>query len=314
MNTEKRARKRLHVSNIPYELKKSDLIELFSSVGPVLDCELINDKSTGKFKGSAKIEYPDYYTVKAALRNLNRYEIKGRFLKLNFANSDKFPTDKSEIINEDEFSDPEEFESKNPDKDIGEIIAGLQNNQKLFLLEELRYLCDSNEEEFRNLLRQDEKIANIILSIQRDMKLERSNQTMFEEDTTRNQANYGMMAGNRAINKLAGAQPHQMPSNMNPYAKRIPPINKAVMQPRRMPGMNKSGYTPGGGMQSSRMNQSYMNIEEQGGNMDMMGMQSMRRPEGQPFFQGNEQRQFNPTMNQNKNKMFYNQNPNNRMY
>ena len=99
---EKRAQKRLHVSNIPYELKKQDLIELFSSMGPVLSCELINDKTTGKFKGSAKIEYPDYYTVKAALRNLNRYEIKGRFLKLNFANSDKFPSDKNEIVNEDD--------------------------------------------------------------------------------------------------------------------------------------------------------------------------------------------------------------------
>jgi len=311
-NLEKRARKRLHVSNIPYELKKSDLIDLFSSVGPVLDCELINDKTTGKFKGSAKIEYPDNYTVKAALRNLNRYEIKGRFLKLNFANSDKFPTDKSEIINEDEFSDPEEFELKNLDKDIGEVIHGLQPNQKLFLLEELKQLYETNEEEFRNILRQDEKIIQIVLSLQRDLKLDRSNQSMFEEEAVRNQGTYGMM--NRSLPKL-GAQGHQIPSNIGPYAKRIQPMNKNVNMQRRMMGINKPGYSPGGMQNPPRLHQSYMNIEEQGGSMEMMGMQSMRRPGGQQqFFQDSEQRQFNPNMNQQnvKGKMFYNSN--NRMF
>jgi RNA recognition motif-containing protein len=36
---EKKARRRIHVSNIPYELKKEDIIALFETVGPVLDCE-----------------------------------------------------------------------------------------------------------------------------------------------------------------------------------------------------------------------------------------------------------------------------------
>src|SRR5690348_13506212 len=115
---EKKAKRRIHVSNIPYELTKQDLIELFSTVGPVLDCELIMDKQTNKFKGSAKIEYPDYFTAKAALRNLNRFEIKGRFLKINYANVDKSAPDLGAIINEDDFSDPEEFEAKNAEKDL----------------------------------------------------------------------------------------------------------------------------------------------------------------------------------------------------
>jgi len=311
-NQQKKGRKRLHVSNIPYELKEEDLIDLFSSMGPVLDCERIYDKTTNKFKGSAKIEYPDYYTVKAALRNLNRYEIKGRFLKLNFANSDKFPSEKNEIINEDELSDPEEFESKNVEKDFSEVVTGLQNSQKYFLLEELKHLCESNEEDFRNMLKQDEKIAQTILSIQRDLKLDRAgqnpNRNVFEEEAIRNQNNYAMMSGGRAMNDMMG-QPHQLSGNAGPFgAKRIQPGNKGQNPARRMNPRDNSRGLPG-----SRMNQNYMNFEGQ----NNAGMQMMRGPgpEVQPFFPNNEPRQFNPNLNQpnmNKNKMFYN--PNNRMY
>jgi RNA recognition motif-containing protein len=74
---EKKAKRRIHVSNIPFELKPDDIKELFDLQGSVLDIETINDK-TGKYKGSVKIEFPDYFTAKAAIRNMNRYEIKGR--------------------------------------------------------------------------------------------------------------------------------------------------------------------------------------------------------------------------------------------
>jgi RNA recognition motif-containing protein len=309
MQNQKKGRKRLHVSNIPYELKEEDLIDLFSSMGPVLDCERIYDKTTNKFKGSAKIEYPDYYTVKAALRNLNRYEIKGRFLKLNFANSDKFPSEKNEMINEDELSDPEEFESKHAEKDFTEVVTSLQNSQKYFLLEELKHLCESNEEEFRNMLKQDEKIAQTLLSIQRDLKLDRAGQNpsrnVFEEEAIRNQNNYPMMSGGRPMNDMMG-QPHQLSNNGGPFNKRIQAGNKGQNLVRRMNPRDSSRGLPG-----SRMNQNYMNFE--GPNTG--GMQMMRGPEGQPFYPNNEPRQFNPNLNQpnlNKNKMFYN--PGNRMY
>lgn len=317
---EKRARKRLHVSNIPYELKKHDLIELFSNMGPVLDCELINDKTTGKFKGSAKIEFPDYYTVKAALRNLNRYEIKGRFLKLNFANSDKFPSDKNEIINEDDFSDPEEFESKNVEKDISEVVLGLQSNQKLFLLQELKHLCETNEGELRNILQQDEKLAETILTIQRELKIDRSqqnpNRAFFEEEAARNNPQAG-----RGYQRVGGGQ--GPPISNIPMAggfnngKRMHPKTQGQPVMRKMIGGRDSmGKMPfNQGMPPTRMNQNYMNYEEPNMNMGMGGMPGMRGPEGQPqpYFQGGNydgSRPFNPNMgqpgNMNKNKMFYN--------
>lgn len=328
---EKRARKRLHVSNIPYELKKADLIELFSNMGPVLDCELINDKTTGKFKGSAKIEFPDYYSVKAALRNLNRYEIKGRFLKLNFANSDKFPSDKSEmIINEDEFSDPEDFETKNAEKDISEVVTGLESNHKLFLLQGLKHLCDTNEEELRNLLRQDEKMAETILSIQRELKFDRGqqnpNRSYFEEEAARNNPHGGGVY--RSMNKIGGNQIHPMPGNLGTYGNRrggigggggVHPKNQGIRRP--VTGRDSIGKMPynQGGMPPNRMNPNYMNFEDGNMNMGMGGMPAMRGNEGPPYHPGNDfgdGRQFNPNMgqpnNMNKNKMFYNSN--NRMY
>lgn len=133
---EKVAKRKIHVSNIPYELKKADIIELFETIGPVFDCELINDKNTGKFKGSAKIEYPDYFCAKAAIRNLNRFEIKGRQLKISYANHDKNAKDmRHVIVNEDEFSDPEDFEERNKEKKTDDaIIDDLTLMQKVFIL------------------------------------------------------------------------------------------------------------------------------------------------------------------------------------
>ena len=129
MFSDKKAKRKIHVSNIPYELKRDDIIELFSTVGPVIECELINDKNTGKFKGSAKIEYPDFFSAKAAIRNLNRFETKGRQLKINFVNHDRNAIDMSDLVNEDEFNDPEEFEQKNKELRLDEaIINDLKDN------------------------------------------------------------------------------------------------------------------------------------------------------------------------------------------
>jgi RNA recognition motif-containing protein len=169
-----KAKRRIHVANIPYELKREEIIDLFEMAGPVIDCELINDTS-GKFKGSAFIEYPDQFTAKSALRNLHRIEIKGRSLKISEAHADKSGgLDVGQIINDDNLSNDEDLEQKSTQKEIEEVVRGLQSYQKNFLLGAMKELCNSNTDEFKQILIQDEKTFELVSALQKDLKIDRN--------------------------------------------------------------------------------------------------------------------------------------------
>jgi RNA recognition motif-containing protein len=205
-----KAKRRIHVSNIPYELKKEDIIELFEMAGPVIECELIHEQNTNKFKGSAFIEYPDQYTAKSALRNLNRIEIKGRSLKISEAHADRTGPDVGLIINDDTLSNDEDLEQKSTSKEIEEVVKGLQPSQKAFLLGAMKDFCESNKEEFKHILTQDEKTYELILALQKEIKFDRPrvNNSRSKYDTIDS-----MMSGSsypsHNMNQMYQQQPNQ---------------------------------------------------------------------------------------------------------
>eukprot|EP00126_Sphaerothecum_destruens_P005200 Sdes_comp18635_c0_seq1m8830 len=79
----------IFVGSIPYDATEENLIEIFQEVGPVLSFRLVFDRETGKPKGFGFCEYHDVETALSAMRNLQNYEISGRCLRLDFAESEK---------------------------------------------------------------------------------------------------------------------------------------------------------------------------------------------------------------------------------
>ncbi|KAJ3057311.1 hypothetical protein HK097_009264 [Rhizophlyctis rosea] len=77
------------VGNIPYDLTEPQLIDIFKEVGPVVSFRLLFDRDTGKPKGFGFCTFQDAETAASAVRNLNGYDVGGRQLRIDFAESDK---------------------------------------------------------------------------------------------------------------------------------------------------------------------------------------------------------------------------------
>ncbi|KAJ3023799.1 hypothetical protein HKX48_000933 [Thoreauomyces humboldtii] len=77
------------VGNIPYDLTETQLVDIFKEVGPVVSFRLVFDRETGKPKGYGFCTFQDAETAASAVRNLNNYDVGGRQLRIDFAESDK---------------------------------------------------------------------------------------------------------------------------------------------------------------------------------------------------------------------------------
>lgn len=82
-------RRRIMVSNIPFEYRWQDLKDLFrTEVGDVTYVEILNDES-GKPRGSAIVEFLSQDLVRKAVNKMHRFETKGRKLVIKEASDDK---------------------------------------------------------------------------------------------------------------------------------------------------------------------------------------------------------------------------------
>ncbi|GLC45952.1 hypothetical protein PLESTB_001200900 [Pleodorina starrii] len=73
------------IGNIPYDVTEQMLMETFAQAGPIKSLRLLSDKDTGKPKGYGFCEFHDVQTAQSAVRNLNKYEVNGRMLRVDFA-------------------------------------------------------------------------------------------------------------------------------------------------------------------------------------------------------------------------------------
>ncbi|BFZ59043.1 hypothetical protein YB2330_000045 [Saitoella coloradoensis] len=76
------------VGNIPYDQTEEQMIALFEEVGKVLSFRLVFDRETGKPRGYGFCEFMDHETASSAVRNMNNYDIGGRTLRVDFAESE----------------------------------------------------------------------------------------------------------------------------------------------------------------------------------------------------------------------------------
>ncbi|ESK89414.1 hypothetical protein Moror_16189 [Moniliophthora roreri MCA 2997] len=88
------------VGNVPYNMGEEQLIDVFKSVGQVIGFRLVFDRDTGKPKGYGFCEFADHETANSAVRNLNGYEVGGRPLRIDLADSDPFLEGKTTVRGE----------------------------------------------------------------------------------------------------------------------------------------------------------------------------------------------------------------------
>ncbi|TFK40680.1 hypothetical protein BDQ12DRAFT_679850 [Crucibulum laeve] len=97
MNTHSKV---VFVGNVPYNMGEDQLIDVFKSVGQVVGFRLVFDRDTGKPKGYGFCEFSDHETAMSAVRNLNNYEVGGRPLRIDLADSDPFLEGKTTVRGE----------------------------------------------------------------------------------------------------------------------------------------------------------------------------------------------------------------------
>ena len=77
--------KKLYVGNLSYDVKKSDLEQMFAAHGTVTSAQVITDRETQRSKGFGFVEMGTDQEAQAAIAALNGKSIEGRALTVNEA-------------------------------------------------------------------------------------------------------------------------------------------------------------------------------------------------------------------------------------
>ena len=77
--------RKLYVGNLSYNIRESDLEDLFSAHGSVQSAQVITDRDTGRSKGFGFVEMGTDQEAQDAISALNGKEVEGRNLTVNEA-------------------------------------------------------------------------------------------------------------------------------------------------------------------------------------------------------------------------------------
>ncbi|MBN1697093.1 MAG: RNA-binding protein [Spirochaetales bacterium] len=81
--------KKIYVGNMSYSTTESELEELFSQYGTVMNVNIVTDRNTNRSKGFAFVEMEDNDCADTAIAKVNNTEFNGRNLKVNEAHQRK---------------------------------------------------------------------------------------------------------------------------------------------------------------------------------------------------------------------------------
>ena len=85
MASDTKAGRIVFIGNIPYNLPEEQVVDIASSVGQVLSFRLVYDSETGRPKGFGFAEFADTDAAASAVRNLDKYQINGRELRVDYS-------------------------------------------------------------------------------------------------------------------------------------------------------------------------------------------------------------------------------------
>ena len=76
---------KVFVGNLNYETTQTQVTELFSEAGSIVDVYLPSDRNTGRPRGFAFVEFSSPEEAETAIEKFNDYEMAGRKLRVNSA-------------------------------------------------------------------------------------------------------------------------------------------------------------------------------------------------------------------------------------
>jgi RNA recognition motif-containing protein len=76
---------KLFVGNLDFSATREDIESLFTQVGPVVDVFLPSDRTTGRPRGFAFVEFESADHAAQAIQRFDGHELKGRPLRVNAA-------------------------------------------------------------------------------------------------------------------------------------------------------------------------------------------------------------------------------------
>ncbi|KAL0212016.1 hypothetical protein RCL1_005642 [Eukaryota sp. TZLM3-RCL] len=138
--------KTVFVGNIAFEASEDEVKQIFSSAGDVIKFNLVRDHETGKPKGYGFVEYHNEASALLAMRTLNGRELRGRNLRVSYADADK----------------PDEVTVK---ADGTVTSAETLNKEKVTdMLSHLKELAVSDRNLFKSYLQENPKLAYAIIT------------------------------------------------------------------------------------------------------------------------------------------------------
>jgi RNA recognition motif-containing protein len=88
---------KLLIRNLAKATTEEKLLTLFKEHGNIQSCNLVLDKETGESKGFAFIEMPKVGEAKAAIKNLNGYQLAGNLIRVKKAEMKKETTEEASV-------------------------------------------------------------------------------------------------------------------------------------------------------------------------------------------------------------------------
>ena len=80
---------KLYVGNLPFDLSKDELTQIFNEVGPVANVKLVRDSFDYRFRGYGFVDMTIDQDADKAIQALNGREVKGRFMRVASAHSNE---------------------------------------------------------------------------------------------------------------------------------------------------------------------------------------------------------------------------------
>ena len=79
--------KKIYVGNLNFATSEEELSNIFAQYGTIASASIVLDRYTGRSRGFGFVEMDDETVSDAAISALNGYELDGRALRVNEANS-----------------------------------------------------------------------------------------------------------------------------------------------------------------------------------------------------------------------------------
>eukprot|EP00808_Paulinella_micropora_P031221 g30544.t1 len=168
------------VGNIPYDATETQLIEVFSRVGPVVKFTLMHDRETGRSKGFGFAEYKDRETCLSAIRNLHNVDFHGRPLKVDAKELTGSGPTRGGRKSSGSAGGPQE-DGKSGQSIIGSrarrepvpetssvitnLLSGMSRTQMIEILSEMKKFMDQNPKGARALLVEAPQVAQALVQI-----------------------------------------------------------------------------------------------------------------------------------------------------